>query len=218
MNRHQPAAPAESHGACPRTADERWFSAEILPHERVLRAWLRGRFPIAADLDDVVQETYLRVLCAHRRRPITAARAFLFVTARNTAIGLLRHRRIAAEDAGVDLSACVDEMNQVAEAVERRQELELLTHAIATLPDRCREVFRLRKLEGLSQKAIAGHLGIAEHTVEAQIGHGTRHCAAFFARHGLPARRSRSPELPVAIPLRFPPPPPRSAPWLLAAS
>ena len=63
---------------------------------------------------------------------------------------------------------------------------EILTKAIQSLPDRCRQVLTLRKIYGLSQKEIAASLGIAEHTVEAQVATGMRRCAIFLARFGLP--------------------------------
>lgn len=79
-----------------------------------------------------------------------------------------------------------DDVPGVSEIVGRRQELELLTQAIQSLPERCRQVLTLRKIYGLSQKEIAAQLGISEHTVEAQVGNGMRRCAEFLAGHGLP--------------------------------
>src|SRR5688500_8667342 len=43
----------------------RWFSEHIQPHEPMLRAWLRGRFEAACDVDDLVQEAYVRVWRAY---------------------------------------------------------------------------------------------------------------------------------------------------------
>ena len=40
---------------------ERWFHDAILPHEPMLRAWLRAKFPSLTDPDDLVQETFSRV-------------------------------------------------------------------------------------------------------------------------------------------------------------
>ena len=67
---------------------ERWFHHEILPHEPMLRAWLRAKFPSLTDPDDLVQETFSRVLQARGTAPIASAKAFLFTTARNLALDL----------------------------------------------------------------------------------------------------------------------------------
>ena len=40
----------------------RWFSEHVHPHEPALRAYLSKRFPTLPDHDDLVQETYVRVL------------------------------------------------------------------------------------------------------------------------------------------------------------
>ena len=80
----------------------------------------------------------------------------------------------------------LDDADGIPETVARNQELELLTQAIQSLPERCRQVLTLRRLYGLSQKEIAARLGISENTVEKQMGKGIRRCTEFFARLGLP--------------------------------
>lgn len=166
----------------------RWFSAEVLPHEAALRAWLRGQFPQLTDVDDIVQESFARVLRARGRGPVQTPRALLFTTARHVAIDLLRRNKIIAFEPLTEspASPVYDEGRGVAESAAHRQELEILTHAIQSLPDRCRQVLTLRKIYGLSQKEIAAELGISEHTVEVQVANGMRRCADFLARHGLP--------------------------------
>ena len=172
----------------PHSDFDRWFKEEVLPHEPMLRAWLRTQFPSLTDPDDLVQETFARVLQARAAAPIASAKAFLFTTARNLALDQVRRRKIIGIDALTETTAkfVFDDVPGVSETVGRRQELELLTQAIQSLPERCRQVLTLRKIYGLSQKEIAAQLGISEHTVEAQVGNGMRRCAEFLARHGLP--------------------------------
>lgn len=72
---------------------EKWFAEEVQPHGPSLRAFLRGRFPAVRDVDDVVQESYLRIWKARARHPIDSAKAFLFRIARNLALDTLRHEK-----------------------------------------------------------------------------------------------------------------------------
>ncbi len=163
-----------------------WFAQEVQPHEAALRAYLRSQFASLADHDDVVQETYVRLLQARERGPIESPRGLLFATARNAARDRLRRRAVARTVPIAENTAdCVfDEAPGVTETVSRRQESDLLAAAIAELPPRCREILVLRKFENLSHREIAQKLGIAEHTVEAQGGIGLRKCVEFFRRHG----------------------------------
>lgn len=126
----------------------------------------------------------MRVLAAHRSTKIISAKAFLFTTARNLALGRLRHNKVAGENslAEMDALGILDESADVPNSVARAQELELLTQAIQSLPARCRQILTLRKIYGMSQKDVAAQLGISAHTVEAQGTIGLRKIAEFFER------------------------------------
>ncbi len=156
----------------------------VQPHEAALRGWLRARFPSLPDHDDLVQDSFLRVLRARSESPIANVKSFLFSTARNLALNHLRHRR-HSHPAGMgetDPSGVLDERTDTPETVARAQEIEILQQALQSLPERCREAFVLRRLHGLSQKEIAARLGISEKTVENQCVLALRRCAEFF-RH-----------------------------------
>jgi RNA polymerase sigma-70 factor (ECF subfamily) len=171
----------------------RWFAEEVHPHEPALRAYLRRRFPAAGDVDDLVQESYLRVLQARAAAPIISAKAYLFSTARNLALGWFRRPKIFAPIAVTDFAASriIQEDADVFEQVSTDQEIGLLLEAIDALPARCREIFILRKLHGLSQKEIAAQLGRSEQTVQVQIARGAKKCALFLRRHGVTSRSGR---------------------------
>ena len=155
------------------------------PHEPLLRAWLRSRFPSECDFDDIIQESYLRVLRANERGLLQSPKAFLFAIARNRALDLLRRRKTAQPVPLVENEAddVLYDDDDVVETVARNQELEFLTQAIQSLPDRCRQVFTLRKVYGMSQAEIARKLGISEHTVSAQLTIGVHKCTEFMARY-----------------------------------
>lgn len=78
----------------------------------------------------------------------------------------------------------------MAETVSRRQEVELLEAAILVLPARCRAILILRRFENLSHHEIVQELGIAEHTMEAQLTKVLHRYEDYFTRHG--ASRTRS--------------------------
>jgi len=188
-NSHQDPLPASLPATEGLPSLTQWFAEELQPHEAALRAYLHGLVP-ASEIDDLVQETYARLLRVRARGPVASARGLLFATARNAARDLFRRRATANTFpiAEMDESRVFDDAPGVAETVSRRQETSLLTSAITDLPPRCREILVLRKFENLSHREIAQRLGIAEHTVEAQLTKALHRCAEFFARHGLPPK------------------------------
>jgi RNA polymerase sigma factor (sigma-70 family) len=175
----------------PPSDQARWFSEEIQPHEPALRAYLRSQFPTVHDVDDLVQESYVRILEVQRSGRIECAKAYLFATARNVALSILRRPRIFIDQPVTEFPALgvVEEGADVAERASVRQEVAVLLAAVDSLPRRCREIFILRKLQGLSQKEIARQLGLSEQTVQVQIGRGTRKCADYFRSRGINRHR-----------------------------
>ena len=71
----------------------------------MLRAWLRARYDVRADLDDVVQEALLRVLRAKRDGTLRAVKPFLFAAARNLALDRLRRHGVARTDSLGEIEA-----------------------------------------------------------------------------------------------------------------
>jgi len=168
----------------------RWFSEHVHPHEPALRAYLSKRFPALPDHDDLVQETYARLLRVDDPGRLAHPKAFLFTTARNAAIDLFRRRHVhphesLAEHEGLIELPLLDRPPTAVETLERRQRREALTEALRALPERCREVMLLRYLDGCSGKEIAGRLGISLGTVKGHLLKGVRDCARYFEARGL---------------------------------
>lgn len=145
-----------------------------MPHERDLRIWLRRQVVAAADVEDVVQECYCRLAQLHDVSHITAPRAYLFIMARN----IVRRQRERARVVRIDPLAATMEAEADFLTPERvaqaRQELGRVQAALATLSDRARSIFIMRRIEGQSQKAIAQALGISETIVENEASRGLR--------------------------------------------
>jgi RNA polymerase sigma factor (sigma-70 family) len=188
---YRPAKSGDTHTIRTMNSIERnaWLAKEILVHERALRGYLGRFFRNIADVEDVVQETYARLLSLNESTAATVRNwhAFLFTSARNVALDRIRKARVVSLDALAEMGGA-DVLVQAPtadEALNTRQELELLLETIASLPDRCREALTLRKLYGLSQREIAKRLAISESTVEKHVAYGVRLCAErMFAKRG----------------------------------
>jgi len=110
----------------------RWYADEVQPHEATLRAWLSGRFPNLADVDDIAQESVVRLLRARSSGPILSPKSLLFVVARNLALNRLRdaQRKPAQPLADFDLGGVLDEHEDIRETVARLEEYSVLIEAI----------------------------------------------------------------------------------------
>jgi RNA polymerase sigma-70 factor (ECF subfamily) len=139
------------------------------------------------DVDDVVQESFLRIWKARSARPIDSAKAFLFQVARHLVVDQVRRERTASLIRLPDpvLESVMAEGPGVAETACTQDELDWLERAIDALPPRCREVIVLRQIKGLSQKEIATHLGLSELTVQTHVVTGLRRLRAFAAEHAM---------------------------------
>lgn len=174
----EPSASVEQNG---------WFTREVQPHGPLLKSYLRSQFPSVRDVEDVVQESYLRIWKARASQPIQSAKAFLFKVARNLALNVVQHERVSPIDVVADLSALpvLEDGPNAADAVCTREEILLLADGIEALPPRCREIFILRRIKSVPQKEIARRLGISEQTVQVQVQRGVKRCAEFLRRHGI---------------------------------
>ena len=169
-----------------RAAEEnRWFSEEVQPHEPALRSYLRSRFP-SVDPDDVVQESYLKLLRVRAWTTVDCAKSYVFAIARNTALALFRRGKFISDTPVNELPdwCILDQSPDAAAIANTRQQFALAEEAIEHLPRRCREILRLAAFERLPPKEIAGRLGIAESTVYVQLARGFKKCADYLRERG----------------------------------
>jgi len=159
-----------------------WFIREILVHEEALMRYLARCWPRRDEVHDLRQEAYVRVYQAAARSLPLQPKAFLFTTARNLMADHLRRGRVVSIEPVGDFEPSHVLMDDL--SPERwcggRQVLRRLAEAFDRLPDRCREVLWLRRVEELSQREVAMRLGISEKTVEKHVAKGMRLVADHF--------------------------------------
>lgn len=161
---------------------DRWFTEQILVHEEALVRYLSRNWPMRDEIHDLRQEIYARVYEAAAKSLPSQPKPFLFASARHLLADRARRARVVSIETVGDsgqLNVLVDELSP-----ERwcsgRQVLRRLADAFDRLPDRCREVVWLRRVEQLSQKQVAARMGITEKTVEKHIAKGMRLIAERF--------------------------------------
>lgn len=186
VSQPRPVSGPDENG-CAAQAQARWFAEEVKLHESALRAYLHRRYPGMGEVDDVVQESFLKTFLAWQKGRLTSVRGFLFTVAGNVSVSFFRKRKFISPTPVSELPALsvVEDDSNVVETVCSQEELDLVATAIADLPERCRQVAVLRILHGRDCRAIADELGISEQTVRVQLARAMKKCSQFFQERGL---------------------------------
>lgn len=174
-------------GLVPVSDPNQWFAQEVHAHDGQLKAYLRGQFPSVRDVEDVVQESYLKIWKARAAHPIECARAFLFKVARHLALDVVRRERRAPVDSqsSPEDSLVLDSRPNAVETLLTHETLEILAQSIASLPAKERAIILLHKVNGRTQKETAVELNLPVRTVEKYTLQGLKRCQAHLVRDGI---------------------------------
>ena len=137
------------------------------------------------EVEDIVQETYVRLCQVGAPEQIRHPKSFLYKTARNLALDSLKRaeNRVTEQwNEDVESSGAIAgmEADETFEQAASSEEFGHFCEAVRQLPVQARRVFVLKKVYGYSQREIASELGLAESTVEKHVALAVRRCAAFM--------------------------------------
>ncbi len=156
-------------------------SAAFLENHAFLERFLARFFSDRRDIEDVAQEAYLRAYIAEQQKEIEQPKAYLFRIAKNLALTQLTRKSEKITDYLEECGASVViESGAAADSeVEAEESLGLYCEALAALPEKCRQVFLLRKVHGLAHKEIAERMSLSVSSVEKYLLRGILDCKAF---------------------------------------
>ncbi len=162
---------------------ESWLDTFTAVRARLTRLVLRIAPP--EEVEDIVQETYVRVCQIKRSESIREPRSYIFRTAQNLALDHLKRaetRLTTPTDAIDDVDPDVDgrEQDPTYDLVASNEEFAQFCEAIRRLPKQCRRAFVLRKVYGHSLREIAEIMGISQNVVEKHITRGIKRCEQYL--------------------------------------
>lgn len=144
-------------------------------HNAALLRFAAAKLGSEHEAREVAQEAYVRLLQLDSRQTIGFLRAYLFKTAANIATDRLRARRrspphatvsdedIFAFDLGPERHCAGEEL------------VAVVSRALAELPEKCRRVLLLYRMEGLTRGEIARELGLGERMVRLYMARALEH-------------------------------------------
>ncbi|HEX5305506.1 MAG TPA: RNA polymerase sigma factor [Dyella sp.] len=147
------------------------FDSFVRAQRETLVRFLHRRTRSAADAEDLAQESLTRLMRYRGHAPETWT-ALLYRIAVNALND--RSRRAASRfdaqhvslDDGAELATGEPSHEQ---RTASQQELVALQRALLRLPDRCRQIYLLHRIEGMTYTEIADHCGISVKAVEKHI-------------------------------------------------
>lgn len=132
-----------------------------------------------ADAENIVQDVFTELWEKKEilNMPVNLI-AYLFTTIKNKSLNYLRHKTVIQEAAtliqeeyAITLRMNLDSLEAFDENFFSEQDIEkIISRALDSLSDKCRDIFVMSKFEGKKQKQIAEELNISINTVETQMG------------------------------------------------
>lgn len=151
-----------------------------------LKYYLRRFFSSTRDIEDVLQDTYIRAIETEKVTEIHSPKAYLYKICKNLA---LNHHAKAAHKltdyiADFDYLNVLDSDISLEDRTEQERRFMLFCHSVKQLPPQCRRAFVLKKVYGLTSKEIADRLNIKVSTVDKHLSKGLSLCRNYLERRG----------------------------------
>lgn len=154
----------------PRPADAPDLAGWLVHYGPALRRYF-GRRVGDAEVDDLVQDVFLRLHAARRETPIDNVDRYMFTVARNVLVS--RHRALRARGGSLhqpldELSEPVDHLSPEHIAIAS-EDYARAVRAILALPPRARAAFQFHRFENMTYQSIAQRMGISRESVKELI-------------------------------------------------
>ena len=141
-----------------------------------------GRIVHPKDIDDIVQDTFVRSYEANLKKEIKYSRSYMLKTARNLALNHVAKWDNKFNDSLEEFDESPLELTtqDFEDEFESKERFLVFIQATNKLATPVRKCFILKKVYGLSQKEIAKYLHISESTVEKHVAKGLLKCALYM--------------------------------------
>lgn len=154
--------------------------------KNTLRNWVLRFLKRPQDVEDIIQEAFLRTYQVQVERPLENPVGYLFRTARNLSFksNAKLEQKLTDYIADLGLPEVTKDIDPVVTDLEAHEQFSHFCRAVRELPLQCRRVFILRKVYELSHDEIAKRLGISVSTSHQHLAKGLAKCTAYMEAHG----------------------------------
>ncbi|NIB42718.1 sigma-70 family RNA polymerase sigma factor [Pseudomaricurvus alkylphenolicus] len=153
-------------------------------HAKALVRFLKRKVNSEQDAEDIAQNAFIRIQRLAEEGELENPKAYLYQTASNLAIDMLRREKLhqnylqqtfsrdqlADEEYSSLTDYCTPER-----LLSARRDLDNLQQAMNELPLKCRQAFLLHRVKGLSYSEIAKEMSVSVSSVEKYILQALKH-------------------------------------------
>lgn len=143
-------------------------------------------FKTPQEIEDVVQEAFVKVIEAREQREILHPKSYMFQTVKNLALNRIAKSDYRLTDTLGDgigdgtLESVSKVTPTMEEQFESQERFQLFCRAVRQLPIKCQRVYILRRVYGYTQIEIAEQMGISIKTVEAHLTKAIVRCTDYM--------------------------------------
>lgn len=165
-------------------SSEKNLNSYFLSFRKMIMKYISGMVP-PGDIEDIVQDTYVKVCQFKDKDSIQHPRSFILKIAKNIAIDHLKkaETRLTSTMDTEELIAIIDAKYGDSDTLKKTiddEEFSFFCEAVRYLPVQTRRAFVLKKVYGFTQKEIAEFMNITESTVEKHIANGIKRCTNYM--------------------------------------
>lgn len=154
--------------------NEQTFLAPFMALRKSIAHYISRIVP-PADVEDIVQDTYVKLCSIEDKDPTKYNKSFLYTVAKNLALDHVKRADNKLTDKVEDESEFHTEDNdKLYDEAVTNEKFGRFCKVVQQMPSQSRKIFVLRKVYGFSQKEIAEQLGISVNTVSNQLVNGMK--------------------------------------------
>ena len=119
---------------------------------------------------DIVQDFYMYIYESRQSISInTSLKSYLYSSVRNRCLNELRHEKVASKHRDQILSMPHETDPDMEEKMDAAELQEKIFRIVSELPDQCRRIYNMSRVDGKRNHEIAEELNLSIRTIETQI-------------------------------------------------
>jgi len=170
------------HGITEKELINRLIKGDQTAFELLFHAYYPGLVVYASqftfdkdEAEEIVQDFFVRCWQKHQSlQPAESLKNYFFSSVKNRGLNYLKHKKI--EENYIHQLSGISENHLVynQDLYSTTELQEKIINSIELLPERCREIFTMSRIQGLNNEEIALELNLSKRTVETQISHALK--------------------------------------------